>query len=203
MFFNTNELTFSFPFEAKMNVNSSQTEADDRLISLIDFEIERLDRSEKKPGWSKWAILGGIASCLWLLSSQIEIYNIDWNTSLFIFLSFGLFREFFTFLRLIINPLSSDSKNVRFYIARQYAGQFRDTALFVIFRYSLFFYLIITFKNKFYPISFYSVCVFISGMLLLVLLTFILSYFDMPVSSTGNKKGDIFLAGILAFFSSY
>src|ERR1700754_3656520 len=37
------------------------------IIETIEFEIERIIREYKKPGWTDWAIYGGFALILWSL----------------------------------------------------------------------------------------------------------------------------------------
>ena len=43
----------------------------ERVLHVLDFEIDRIQTEQQRPGWSIWAIYGALGTSIWLLSEQI------------------------------------------------------------------------------------------------------------------------------------
>jgi hypothetical protein len=43
----------------------------EQLNTIIEFEIDRLQKESMRPGWTAWALLGALASILWLIGSVL------------------------------------------------------------------------------------------------------------------------------------
>jgi hypothetical protein len=71
-------------------MSSDNSQQIDRLIDLTEFEIDRIKAQSSAPGWTLWAILGAIASLLWLLSIEIENGNPSLNIVTFLMIGISL-----------------------------------------------------------------------------------------------------------------
>lgn len=83
-------LNFLFPVGEQKQNESASSSPDSRreLIDLLEFEISRLESEQQRPGWTKWALAGASASCVWLLLDQFEGHSrqINFSSTLFLFL---------------------------------------------------------------------------------------------------------------------
>lgn len=41
------------------------------MLAAIDYEIAQIEDEDKRPGWSKWALHGGIATLIWLALAEL------------------------------------------------------------------------------------------------------------------------------------
>jgi hypothetical protein len=57
------------------------------LLKFFDSEIHRIEEQQKKPGWTRWALMGALGTCAWLASHELEISNIGWRMFSFLLLS--------------------------------------------------------------------------------------------------------------------
>jgi hypothetical protein len=62
----------------------------DRLKELLDSEIEHVRSEYERPGWTRWALLGGIASIVWLITNRIEQGTFNPTNVSILFLAFSL-----------------------------------------------------------------------------------------------------------------
>jgi hypothetical protein len=59
----------------KADSSCPSLEARGELIELLEFEIARIEKEQERPGWTKWALAGAVASCGWLLLDQFESHS--------------------------------------------------------------------------------------------------------------------------------
>lgn len=81
----------------------------DRLLRLLDFEIEKLRSEDKQPGWTIWALLGSLATIIWLLLRQFPQNNLSWPNifSLVLFVSICLDTITFLYKVCLVNEETS------------------------------------------------------------------------------------------------
>ena len=58
-------------------VASEVTNPSQRLAELLDFEIQRIQAESARPGWSRWALLGALATSAWLALGEVESGQVD------------------------------------------------------------------------------------------------------------------------------
>lgn len=88
------------------------------LLEFLGKEIDHIQAEFARPGWTNWAIIGGIATTAWLLYSEIELGSFDVNRILTLWLIFSLVFPFISmvFLRFLIKlPFTPYLANDRFY----------------------------------------------------------------------------------------
>lgn len=83
------------------NLNGSEI---DRVIHFLEYEIS-IRRSEKKrPGWTTWAILGAIATLLWLMFSVLDTdASISWHNIFYITLLLSVSFDFLYLLNQVFS----------------------------------------------------------------------------------------------------
>lgn len=59
------------------------------VLRVLDFEIERFQDEQHRPGWSVWALYGGLSAALWLLVDQVSstTFHLTKSAQIFIALS--------------------------------------------------------------------------------------------------------------------
>jgi len=68
----------------------AEDKAIDRLTELLDSEIEHICSEYERPGWTRWALLGGIASIVWLIVDRVEQGSFNSTNVGTLFLAFSL-----------------------------------------------------------------------------------------------------------------
>ncbi len=59
------------------------------VLKTLDFEINQISSEQQRNGWTKWALYGVLAGCLWLLLEQWEKGNFDFWIVLLLVLVFS------------------------------------------------------------------------------------------------------------------
>lgn len=113
------------------------------LTSLIEFEINRINSESSRPGWTVWAILGGMASAAWLLTSEIEKSQVGWENVIKLFVMFCVLMDVFKGLKTLLADNSSEGTQVaRFGLAKSLFAQARVAILIEAIRSTFIFYVI-------------------------------------------------------------
>lgn len=117
------------------NIAQETSEEFNRIIELLEFEITQIRTEESQPGWTTWALLGGLATTLWLFALEIENHGANLQTTLFLFLVFSLTLDTLKLLHRLISPSSSFLKSAfRFQSAYSQLSQTRASILLDIAR---------------------------------------------------------------------
>jgi 5S rRNA maturation endonuclease (ribonuclease M5) len=85
----------------------------EKLLEVLDFEINRITAEQQRPGWTLWAIYGGLASSFWLLFDQWEKGTINVTGFLQLFIFFSMVLDNLNIFRLINNAPDYSWKNAR------------------------------------------------------------------------------------------
>lgn len=84
------------------------------LVAVLDSEIEQLEAENKRPGWSNWALQGGIATLLWLAMADFSPQS-NRQTIAIVFLFGSLFGDFLLSVCGYFNGLNNPGrKQLRF-----------------------------------------------------------------------------------------
>ena len=170
---------------------TNQANETDRLIHFLEYEINNRISAAKQPGWTTWAILGALASSLWLMLTVIEASaTLSWSKMLFLFL---LLSASFDFLLLISRIVSYNKENVigsssRFEHFDASIGESRLFIFGVFVRSLILVYIFQQNQLLFNPF------IYISGYFFLVLnsiitgISLILSFLHLPFPKTPESK---------------
>lgn len=95
-----------------MEKNSLNNPEIERIIHLLEYEISSRHSEAKRQGWTTWAILGAVASLLWLMLSVLDTAaSISWRNILFIVLLSSISCDFFLPLKTLFFGESYQSLN--------------------------------------------------------------------------------------------
>jgi len=103
----------------------------DRIIHLLDFEIDRLRSEARQPGWTKWALIGGVGTCGWLLLSELTDKAISWPNVAVIFLVASIVWDMCVFLRSVFGISEETSASeTRVILSKVFLARRRFSVLF-------------------------------------------------------------------------
>ena len=95
-----------------MRKNSLNNPEIERIIHLLEYEISSRHTKANRQGWTTWAILGAVASLLWLMSSVLDTTtSISWRNVLFIVLLSSISFDFLLLLNKLFFGESYQSLN--------------------------------------------------------------------------------------------
>ena len=98
----------------------------DQLVQLANQEIQRVRDDNRQPGWTPWALVGALASALWLFLSSLERSPVRWNQVLALYLVLALIFEGISRLSGLLDAgPARDSKHARFWLAHTALGSAR------------------------------------------------------------------------------
>lgn len=104
------------------------------LIAALDGQIKDIEEESKRPGWSAWALLGGVASLLWMALSQFSSQT-NFQAVGLVTLFGVLVVEMFSLAFLRRDELiHSKSKPLRFRSIRDDPNASQELMLFHLFR---------------------------------------------------------------------
>lgn len=169
------------------------------LIELLEFEITHVRSEEARPGWTTWALLGGLATMLWLLTREFEQHQVNTDDALFLFLILALTYDS---VRMIINALSKPMplRNGRFISFSIHFSQDRSLMLFMLIR-SAMLLVIASQTQLFVGKTFQILTVLFYGFDLFATLgAFVLTYtqFAVPVPPKGSRVVVVFRITVIA-----
>jgi phosphate/sulfate permease len=77
------------------------------FINFLNSEIDNLRTEIQRPGWTKWAIIGGLAVLVWLLLQEIEAGAYSLKNATGLLLVIWSAQYFYFFVKSCISPASS------------------------------------------------------------------------------------------------
>jgi hypothetical protein len=107
----------------------------DRIINVLDFEIDRRRSESHRPGWTKWALIGGIGTCGWLFFSELVDKTVSWSNVAVVFLGTSIVWDVFEFLiPRFRTSEKSPSSETRVILSKSLLGGIRFNVLFELIR---------------------------------------------------------------------
>ena len=112
-------------------------ESADRLIALVDSEIERIDREEAQSGWTKWALYVGLATLFALLLADLEKDSLDLQAVGMVLLALFVAHDWLVILSMLIDEPTPSPATRRFRLTQQIYGPRRSAMLLALGRYTV------------------------------------------------------------------
>lgn len=167
--------------------DQSESEAVERLIELLEFEVGRIRAEESQSGWTTWALLGSLATILWLLSLTLEAHTIDIRNTLLLLLGFSLLWDCLTrWLPGLIAPeLSKSTPRLQF--ARSVLGQARSWTLVELARSGALMAVAAMIRPFAGTAVVAAIYLFYGAYVLMCLLVLIMSFLRWPLPTNGAK----------------
>lgn len=173
----------------KKETNSLQQEVitpkRELVLHALDKEIDSILSDRKRPGWTIWAILGGVATVVWLLFDVFEEKQISFKSVSILYLIFSMLLESVINFSLTLSTSETYSrkKSRRFFLSNQIFGSNRMELFISLIRaISLLSIAVYYSNNVWWPKVFY-VSLFNGLAALLFLMIIILGFLKLPMSS--------------------
>lgn len=160
-----------------------------RVVELLEFEITQIRAEESQPGWTVWALVGGIATTLWLLAIEIEQHGANLQNIALVYLVLSLALRVIKVLYRVISPNEAIMKSAfRFQHTHSILSTTRASILLDIAHCVIFILIVASLRQVLRPsVSTISYVVF--GILQLVFLgAFVLSYLKIPITDYQTSR---------------
>lgn len=86
------------------------TDSKDKFLEYLNVEIEQCQEEIKKPGWTNWAIMAGLATIIWLLILEFEKQDYITDQIYLLFLVFSFLLSIFHELYGVMKPKKFSKK---------------------------------------------------------------------------------------------
>jgi len=98
------------------DIASEVTNPSQRLAELLEFEIQRIQAENARPGWSRWALLGALAASAWLALGEVESRQVDLPKALLVALVVHLLYDLLVFGSCVLtgSQHATQSTGIRF-----------------------------------------------------------------------------------------
>jgi len=153
----------------------------DHIFQFLNEEISQLFAEQAQPGWTLWAVLGALATVLWLLSQELEAHTFSTENVSLLLLVFSMSSDV---LRVGVEQISPDTKQSRtgrFQFSRQFLSSTRLSFYWELVRGMLFVGIVVTYSTGI-RIDHWVAALYYSGVLILMSSLGIgLSYSKMPI----------------------
>lgn len=157
------------------------------VIHFLDSEIELLQLKIKRQGWTNWAIMGSIATLIWLLIDILELQKYHLYNIFLLILIVSILIDTIMFINSFFLSLSSDFNN-KFRLSNQMLPQGRFNILLMVTRYTMLITGVKIFNFKFDTISIILLYVFNGSLLFTCVILAILSFLDIPFPENFKYK---------------
>jgi hypothetical protein len=172
------------------------------FINFLNSEIHNLRSEIKRPGWTTWALLASIATCVWLILSEIQTGNYSITRVEGLLLILWLTGFLFLGIIALIKPTKPQTRKFIFSSDYQVAVRIFPSILIIVLN---IFFIFVAFKfNKDIGKFTTFVTCFVLAFLLLGFLTQItLRFSRRPISTdrSGKTAYKIYLALFCVFFA--
>jgi hypothetical protein len=161
----------------------------DRIIHLLDFEIDRLRSEARQPGWTKWALIGGVGTCGWLFLSELSDKAVSWPNVVVVFLVASIVWDMCQFLIAVLGiSEEARSSETRVILSKTLLGRRRFSALFDLVRVCV----LLSIGSKVLPSGFVRLCFCLWYGTFAVTLLFgvFISFFEFPLPA-GRAKTNL------------
>jgi hypothetical protein len=171
--------------ESEPNVSTSFSK--EEVLKALDFEIDSIKSEINRLGWTTWALLGSLATIIWLIINNWENFKGNFtNVGLWFFCVIFLI-DILNIIDNILLQRKSHTGEIRIYRFKElYSSSRRLFLLNFLMALSLVYLSVILLKNVPPLIRIYSF-LFYGGACLIWLFTLIMSFIDFPLVQ-GNYK---------------
>jgi len=172
----------------------------DSLLHFLDSEINLIQQRMKKTGITSWAILGGIATIIWLIFSEIENQTFSLSQIGLLFLVISVVIDGLVIIKKVIVPSNFNSTiGLRFVFSSKIAA-FRPSLVMSILRASVLIVLVIHTLRMISSFTSWLLIINYGFFIIITLYLLIISFINKPLPFSGpmNKGSLQFLNIILS-----
>jgi len=167
------------------------------LIDLINSEISQIESEQRRPGWTSWALLGALATLLWLLVKNASLQCLDWQIVGLAFLTLTLTIECITHVHAISTLSDIYAPEEPRFVSSPLYGESKLTLLLLSIQGFILFYINIQLKQQILSIPRILSWVVIGFYILLGIGGLILSYRETPQQKFPKQKLTLWALALL------
>lgn len=132
------------------NETATQKATTPDVLQYLNQEINQLLADQKQPGWTVWALLGALATTLWLLSEELGAPSVSVSNSLLLFLVFSISLHILGLLKHMVSQPKTRGMELtgRFQFTHHQFGPTRVTGFVVLAELSLFLWISVKVLRK-------------------------------------------------------
>jgi len=173
------------------------------FLSFLNSEIQRIEVERTKPGWTRWALIGSLATSLWFLINEIEKFTFKWHQfTLLILISFFIIHLYQYFDSILQDP-NAKSIKPKFRAIGINGYQLRKNAIISVILHCIMIILVYDLCEPSFPF-FKILCLTIFTIKMVVyILVFFLSYSPFPIPTNVYPKNRFYIIGILSIIHLY
>lgn len=160
-----------------------------RIVELLDFEITRIRAEESQPGWTVWALLGGIATTGWLFTLEIESHGANLRAISFLFLIFYLVFTSTRVLHRLLSPPSSSLKSAsHFHLSHSHLSKTRTSLLLDLALRIILILIVVAHSPLVHPAFYITACILFGAEVVVCLIIFALSFLHLPITDYRTSR---------------
>lgn len=164
------------------------------LVSAISKEIDFIQKSESRPGWTQWALLVAIAGLVWSFLKQIQQGDLDWSSVALWFFVGIIMWDTLIFLRVFfLKPKSSPAFNLDDSLKNRFTSPLessleRGSCVSFLVRAGLVVFLMVMLPVSLNMTLKYIILVYYLGVSFVLILSVVYDFFDFPTSKKVPPK---------------
>jgi len=186
--------------EFRNNVRQTTPPSRGDLLVLLTEEIADLERSKTRPGWTTWAILGALATLIWVLLNSVDNHEIDALVVLKFLLLIITICDCLWIIWKTLSSIRESDRTSRFEVANKAASDIWRVSFPLLIRNGTIFYLIV--YASFPTLQTILLVVFFSMETVVLLSALLMSFFPFPLPSKPQPRSLLKVAVIAVFITS-
>ena len=159
-----------------------------QFIEYLDKEIDNLRNEIQRPGWTSYAILGGIAALVWTLIYCFDAGGYSLRNVAFLILGFSLLRDLLIMLFPSAKPPRLDLKLKRRFINRNFLSSNRGALFLIGGQYGFFLFVSLKLSQDLGTFTTIFTSAFLSLLLLAILSGALLFFLKFPIPMSPPRK---------------
>ncbi|MCX5847247.1 MAG: hypothetical protein NTW12_12975 [Deltaproteobacteria bacterium] len=160
----------------------------DQFVKYLDSEIIYLDKTLMRPGWTKWAIIGSIATVIWIIINRLDAGKYLIGNIVIITVSISLCIDIYQIIKIFVPKINLPLHEKRFSFSTYVLGSNRAYLTLHLMRASLVIIIIYLMSNIPSQITKYSIYIsnIMQGTAILSLI--LCSFFMLPMPLYESKN---------------
>lgn len=176
-----------------------------QLVELIGFDLDHMDRTVARSGWSHWANLGALASGMWAVFAILDSSSANMETSLGLAVGLaGVVYGVSLALSMLNEPAQGSGRDARFRFIRAEYTSVRVPVAILVGLTVLKAWILIAVPTHVSPFIRLTAIVLVAGEILLYVGILIVSYTNMPCPQAPlkvNSKAKVLIIVVAAAFA--
>jgi len=187
--------------------NTKHTISEGIFYNFLSSEIDHLKNEIKKPGWTNWAIIGGLATLVWLTFNEFDNNALRIHNISFIIITSVFIHRLLSIVQLSLADYPTSKSETKYLPSNEVLSQSRVFLILQVLKYAFLIYLISILPLGIEKLIITLLYITTSVYAFVFACGLIFSYLHIPfgLNTRRNWKINIpyYLLGILVFYIAY